>query len=108
MCKRCSNSRQGYKSAHEVWETTGRAHTSPLWIRVLWPEDPTAYPRYLVEKTGRIVAIQEPGCRLWHIRTTDDDSDVNDSFLPVTGEYDQCLEDKCDAFNFDIANRDWS
>lgn len=108
MCKRCDANSQGYNSVLDVRDALGMPVTDPLWGRVLWPEDPTAYPRYLVEKTGRIVAIQEPGCRLWHIRTTDDDSDVNDSFLPVTGEYDQCLEDKCDAFNFDIANRDWS
>jgi len=82
--------------------------TDPVWVRVLWPKDPTAYPRYLVEKTGRIVAIQEPGCRFWHIRTTEDDSDVNDSLPPVTGEFDVYLEDEGGAFQFDTQDWGWS
>lgn len=104
MCKRCSTSRQGYKSAHEVWEATGRAHTSPLWVRVLWPRDPTAYPRYLVEQGGRVVAIHEPDCPCWHIRTADDDQDVNDNLPPEADDFDLYLEDKEIAFQFDTAD----
>lgn len=108
MCKRCSISRQGYKSAHEVWAATGRAHTSPLWVRVLWPEDPAAYPRYLVEQGGRVVAIQEPGCACWHIRTAADDPYVNDTCPPFSGSFDKCLVDEGGAFQFDTADHDWS
>lgn len=108
MCKRCDANRQKYSSVLDVRVALGMPVTDPLWVRVLWPECPTAYPRYLVEGSGRVVAIQEPGCAYWHIRTAADDPDVNDTFPPVTGEYDQCLEDKADAFNFDIADRDWS
>lgn len=104
MCKRCNDARQGYKLILDVRNILGLSDMSPLWVRVLWPKEPTAYPRYLVESSGRIVAIQEPGCPLWHIRITADDGEVNDGCFPVAGEFDEYLENEGHAFQFDTAD----
>jgi hypothetical protein len=108
MCNRCNGIHHGYQSILAVWEILGLSEASPLWIRVLWPEEPTAHPRYLVESSGRIVAIQEPGCACWHIRTAADDPYVNDTCPPFSGAFDKCFEDEGGAFQFDTADHDWS
>lgn len=104
MCKRCDTSRKGYILVLDVRDVIALPDTDQLWVRVLWPEEPTAYPRYLVENSGRIVAIQEPDCPHWHIRTIADVLDVNDSTPPVTGKFDRFICDEGGTFQFDTAD----
>lgn len=106
-CDRCGK-QKGYPSLQELQElqkALGLPGATPVWVRVLWPKEPTAYPRYLVESSGRIIAIQEPGCAFWHIRTPEDKApSVNDNRPPSDGEFDTRIDGKDGAFNFDTAD----
>ncbi|MHA2900816.1 hypothetical protein [Enterobacter sp. H2G27] len=77
----------------------GIPNSTPLWIRDL--EYPIN-PRYLVNSSGFVIAIQEPDCEFWHLRLPCDGSGVKDGCSPDNGEFDQKLADVGDTMLHDI------
>ncbi|WP_333890106.1 hypothetical protein [Atlantibacter subterraneus] len=99
MCKRCDSGRTGYKTILEVRRMLNIPNSTSVWIRDL---DVEGCPRYMVNSSGFVIAIQESDCEFWHLRQPVDGPDVKDGFTPVNGEFDEELADVGDTMNFDI------
>ncbi|HGG8833585.1 TPA: hypothetical protein ACJJXA_004599 [Enterobacter kobei] len=80
-------------------------NNAPFWIRDLGV---SGCPRYLVNSSGLVIAIQESGCELWHLRLPCDGPDVKDGCPPDNGEFDEKLTDFGDTFIFDMHPVIWA
>ncbi|EAO6504342.1 TPA: hypothetical protein P1014_004478 [Salmonella enterica subsp. enterica serovar Typhimurium] len=80
-------------------------NSTPLWIRDLGV---LSCPRYLVNSSGLVIAIQESECELWHLRLPCDGPDVKDGCPPDNGEFDEKLADVGDTMIFDIRPDFWT
>ena len=85
--------------------TLGIPNSTPLWIQDLgYP----VTPLYLVNVSGLVIAIQQSGCELWHLRLPCDSPDVKDGCPPDNGEFDEELADAGDTMLFDIRPDFWA
>lgn len=105
MCKRCTSGRSGYRSILEVRLTLNISNNTSVWIRDLGGAD---CPRYLVNSSGLVIAIQESDCEFWHQRLPCDGPDVKDSCPPDNGEFDEKLADVGDTMLYDIQPDFWA